>query len=658
MQWRGGIPHFRGPQEKGLMDYIVVLAGVALLLGLGLAYVLSGVQVIGEDESGLIIKKYGAPLPPGRLVALEGEAGYQAELLPPGWHFGYPFWRFKVSRVPVVVVRHGHIALVVANGGTSIPPGCILGREVACDSFQDARAFLEGGGQKGRQLAFLTAGTYRINPALFTVITPENAEVFDMEVEDLEIFSVGPDKVGIVTTLDGRPIPAGDLAGVPVEGHDSFQSAQQFLDAGGCRGLQEQVLLSGSWNLNPWFVQVEQIPMTEVPIGYVGVVVSYVGREHLDVSGDEFTHGDLVERGRKGVWIEPLLPGKHPLNARVMKVELVPTTNIVLNWAQRTEQHKYDEKLSPITVRSRDGFSFMLDVSQIIHISMKQAPRVISRVGSMQNLVDHVLQPTVANYFRNSAQQVTVLEFLSARTDRQREAYEAIRGALGAYDVECIDTLVGDIQPPGELMKTQTDRKIAEELQRTYEVQREAQVRRRELERATAVANMQTEVVRSEQMVAISEKGALAAEETAKGEAARTRLHADAEAHGLRQRADAEAHGLRQRAEAESEAKRLHGSAEADATRLVGEAKAEAYRTGVAALGGQAFTAVQLATVLAQHGVKLVPEIALGQDGGGGQGLLGALMARVLQNGPPQQVLQRPVKPPHGNGVESGHKPA
>ena len=64
-------------------------------------------------------------------------------------------------------------------------------------------------------------------------------------------------------------------------------------------------------------------------------------------------------------------------------------------------------------------------MSQIIHIGMKKAPRVISRVGSMQNLVDHVLQPTVANYFRNSAQEVTVLEFLSARSERQKEAYEA-----------------------------------------------------------------------------------------------------------------------------------------------------------------------------------------------------------------------------------------
>jgi uncharacterized membrane protein YqiK len=320
------------------------------------------------------------------------------------------------------------------------------------------------------------------------------------------------------------------------------------------------------------------------------------------------------------VCIEPLLPGKHPINNKVMKVELVPTTNIVLNWAGRVEQHKYDEKLAPITVRSRDGFSFTLDVSQIIHIGMKQAPRVISRVGSMQNLVDHVLQPTVANYFRNSAQQVSVLEFLSARTQRQQEAYDAIKGALSAYDVECIDTLIGDIQPPAELMKTQTDRKIAEELQRTYDVQREAQMKRQQLERETSIANMQGEVVRSEQMVAISQKNALAVEETARGEGARVRLAAEAEAHAMRQRAEAAA-----------TATRLNGDAEAEATKAIGTAKAEAYREGVLSMGGDAFVSVQLASILGEHGVKLVPDIAVGGSSDG-NGLANAMVAKLLRS--------------------------
>jgi uncharacterized membrane protein YqiK len=336
---------------------------------------------------------------------------------------------------------------------------------------------------------------------------------------------------------------------------------------------------------------VEPVALTEIPIGYVGVVVSYVGREHMDVSGDAFTHGDLVEKGRKGVWVEPLLPGKHPINTQVMKVELVPTTNIVLNWAQRTEAHQYDQRLSSILVRSKDGFSFSLDVSQIIHIGMKNAPRVISRVGSMQNLVDHVLQPTVGNYFRNSAQEVTVLDFLSARSERQREAFDNVKKAIDAYDVECIDTLIGDIVPPAELMKTQTDRKIAAELERTYDAQREAQVKRQALERETAVANLQNEVVRSEQMVRVAEQNAKATAESARGEANATRL----------------------RAEGTSAAARMNGEGEAAAIRFVG-------------------AAMQMASILGENKVKLVPDISV--SGEGSAGLANAMIAKLMtENG-------------------------
>jgi uncharacterized membrane protein YqiK len=580
-------------------------AAVAVVV-VGVAVAWSSVRVIAEDQSGLVIKRFGRPLASGRIIAMEGEAGYQARMLSPGWHFGFWRWRYKIVKVPVVVVQPGEIALVVAADGEAIPSERVLAREVVCDHFQDAEAFLRNRGERGRQVAFLTAGTYRVNPALFEVVMPSGAKAHGMAPDALHVYALPPDRVGIVTMLDGRPIPSGDLAGPVVNGHESFQRGQAFLDAGGCRGLQEEVLLSGSWNLNPWLVQVEPVPLTEIPIGYVGVVVSYVGREHVDISGDSFTHGDLVEKGRKGVWVEPLLPGKHPLNSRVMKVELVPTTNIVLNWAQRTEAHHYDERLSSILVRSKDGFSFSLDVSQIIHIGMKNAPRVISRVGSMQNLVDHVLQPTVGNYFRNSAQQVTVLDFLWARSERQKEAFENIRKAVEAYDVECIDTLIGDIAPPVDLMKTQTDRKIAAELERTYDAQREAQVKRQALERETAVANLQSEVVRSEQLVRIAEQNALAAAEAAKGDANATRL----------------------KAEGQAQAVRLTGEGEAASIRAVGAAKADAYRQGVEAIGNSGYTAMQLATTLGEHKVKLVPEIAVSGDGS--SGLANAMIARIL----------------------------
>jgi uncharacterized membrane protein YqiK len=589
-----------------LLEHLWIAAGLTALLAAVAVAVFSGTWVIAADQSGLVVKRFGPPLASGRIIALHGEAGYQARLLSPGWHFGLWRWRFRVVKVPAIVVRPGEIALIVAADGASMPNEHVLGKAVPCDDFQDAEAFLTSGGERGRQLAMLTAGTYRINPALFEVVTPATAARAGMSANDLRVHQIQPERVGIVTALDGHPIAAGDLAGPTVPGHESFQRAQVFIEAGGCRGLQEEVLLSGSWNLNPWLVQVEQVPLVEVPIGYVGVVVSYVGREHLDVSGDAFTHGDLVERGRKGVWMEPLLPGKHPLNTKVMKVELVPTTNIVLNWAQQTEAHHYDARLSSIVVRSRDGFSFSLDVSQIIHIGMRNAPRVISRVGSMQNLVDHVLQPTVGNYFRNSAQEVTVLEFLSARSDRQRHAFEDIRKAIEAYDVECIDTLVGDIAPPAELMKTQTDRKIAEELERTYEVQREAQITRQALERETAVANLQGEVVRSEQMVKVAQQNALAAAEQARGEG----------------------NALELRAQGQAASVRLAGDAEATMLRAVGAAKAEAYTLGVSAVGESGYTAMQIATILGEHHVKVVPDIAVSGDGGAG--MANVMLAKLV----------------------------
>lgn len=580
---------------------LYILAGlvVVLIVGLAVSRTALGLVVIGEREVGIIVKKFSShSLPAGRLVALNGEAGYQADTLSPGWHFFYFPWQYNVLKIPVINIPQGEIALVLANDGESIPSERILAKMVDCDNFQSARKFLLNGGEKGRQLGILTAGTYRINTAQFNIITAANAEKNGMSVAQMRVYAVLPDKVGIVTALDGAPIDEGEIAGPVIAGHDSFQSAQRFIAGGGRRGLQEQVILSGTWNLNPWFVVVEQTPMTEIPIGHVGVVISFVGKPHEDVSGADFKHGDLVNQGHKGVWVTPLYPGKHPLNVRIMKVELVPTTNIVLNWAQRTESHKYDAKLSSITVRSRDGFSFNLDVAQIIHVGALDAPKVISRVGSMQNLVDHVLEPTVGNYFRNSAQAYTVLDFLIARSDRQNEAAAHIHAAIGAYNVEAVDTLIGDITPPEELMRTQIDRKIAEEQRKTFEVQQAAQTQRQQLVRETSLADIQQNVVKAEQGVNIAE------------------LESNAQI---------------KRATGEAEAIRLRATGEAEGIRVIGQAKADAYQAGVLALGPQGYTAIQVMQIIGDQRVRVVPDVSVtGQQGG--TGLTDALLGMILKS--------------------------
>ncbi|MCA9987591.1 MAG: hypothetical protein KDE59_24950 [Anaerolineales bacterium] len=567
--------------------FSIGLGLVLFLLFLAFLFLATGLVVVRENEVGILVKRFGKSLPAGQLIALKGEAGYQADTLAPGWHLG--IWRthYIIRVVKAITIPQGQIGLIVAASGEPIPVERLLGSVVDCDNFQDARKFLANGGQKGRQLGILTAGTYRINTALFQVITAANASHVDMRSEDLRVHEIKPGMVGIVSTLDGDPIDEGEIAGPMITGHNNYQDAAIFLHQGGRRGLQEQVLLSGAWNLNPWFVQVEQVPMTEIPIGYVGIVISYVGKAHEDVSGESFKHGNLVEPGHKGVWVTPLYPGKHPLNSRTMKVELVPTTNIVLNWAQRTEAHAYDAKLSPITVRSRDGFAFNLDIAQIIHIGATDAPKVISRAASVQNLVDHVLQPIVGNYFRNSAQEYTVLDFLNARSERQAAAAKHINTALAAYDVQAIDTLIGDITPPERLMITQTDRKIAEEERLTYQVQRQAQIERQELVRETAMADIQQEMVKSEQGVQIARLAAQSAVEQAKGDAI--------------------------------------------ATREVGQAKADVYRSGVDALGPQGYVTLQLMQIVGENKLRIVPDVSVT---GSQQGtLVDSLLGLSLRDG-------------------------
>src|ERR1051326_8864812 len=183
--------------------------------------VVFGAVMIHEREVGIVVKRWAAgELPPGSLIALNGEAGYQADTRPPGLHLWYFPFKYRIIKAPVTIVPQGEIALIMAADGASIPSGRILGRVVECDNFQDARKFLVNGGEKGRQLGILTSGTYRINTALFLVIGSATAEQHGMFPQELQLRHVEPDMVGIVTTNDGVPIEAGEIAGPVIAAHD------------------------------------------------------------------------------------------------------------------------------------------------------------------------------------------------------------------------------------------------------------------------------------------------------------------------------------------------------------------------------------------------------------------------------------------------------
>ena len=574
-----------------------------------------GMVIIPEDKIGLITKKFvliGAnkSLPDGKIIALNGEAGFQGKSLAPGLYWGYWVWQYTIDQCPLTIIPKGKLGLLSAKDGAQLPTGAILARHVECDNYQDTEAFLRNGGQRGKQVGYLNNGTYRINPFLF-------------EITMAEITNIEDGQVGVMTALDGIPLDAGNIAGIVIDGHNNFQDFDKFLSNHGQRGLQIQVIQAGNYSLNPWAVEVEKVPMTQIPIGHVGVVISYVGKEGKDVTGEGFKHGNIVNKGEKGVCISPLDPGKYAINPYAHKIEIVPTTNLVLNWATgRNESHKLDAGLSTITVRSKDGFPFNLDVSQIIHIPAPEAPKVIARFGSMQNLVSQVLEPTIGNYFRNSAQTSDVIAFLSTRQERQNAAKASISKVLEEYNVYAVDTLIGDITPPDSLMKTLTDRKIAQEEEVTFETQRKAQDQRKNLESAKSLADMQGQMVAAQQSVEISQREAEAMVKKSEGAATALKLKAAAEAEAKKVTAEADAKQIE-----------LTGNAEATKIEAIGKATAEAYKLQVDAMGQDNFSKLKVTEQIGKNGIKIIPEILI--TGGGENspisGLLGMELLKQIQ---------------------------
>ncbi len=634
-------------QEILLTYWWQILLVLCLVLYQYILRLIFGMVIVPEDKIGLVTKKFvlfgkNKELPAGRIIATKGEAGFQAKTLAPGLYFGKWPWQYDIKMEYFTVIPEGKIGLILSKDGAEIPTGNILAKKVECDNFQDAEGFLNNAGQKGRQSAYITAGSYRINTLLF-----------ELSISDM--VRIQESMVGIITTLDGLPIEADQIAGNLIQGHNNFQDFDAFIKNGGNRGLQPQVILAGSYNLNPWAVQIEETLMTEIPIGYVGVVISFIGKEGNDLTGADFKHGNIVSKGSKGVWLEPFGPGKYPINKYTTKVELVPTTNLVLNWASaRSEAHNLDKNLSTITVRSKDGFPFNLDVAQIIHVPTTEAPKVIARFGNMVNLVSQVLEPTIGNYFRNSAQDSDVIAFLSSRKERQESAKAHIKKVLDEYNVNAVDTLIGDIVPPESLMKTLTDRKLAEEQKLTYNTQKLAQETRQGMEKETAIADMQKDIVKAQQSVEIAERTANAAVKKSEGDAVSVKLAVNAEAEATKARAFAEAEATKARAQAESEAIKLKASAQAEQISLTGTAEAgkileigkstaEAYQLAVEALGGDNFTRYKITEELANANIKLMPDVLINGNNGGSSidGLLGLKLLEMMN---PEQSAKNNAK--------------
>src|SRR5438128_1240673 len=632
---------------------------------------------IGADELGIVEAVDGEPMPPGRIFAPDraqnahnnfqdpiafikqgGVKGIQLRTLPPGLWPIHPYL-FRVSVGKTTVIPQGKVGIVTAADGAPLDAGRLLAKAIEGHlSFQNAELFVSSGGQRGPQVDILTPGTYRIlsqsvpleggteaKPGLFTV------RLYDATV-------ISENQIGLVEALDGAPLNPGDYVAESVAGHDNFQDGHEFIDGKGQRGPQKDILLPGTYYINPLLFKVILETAKEIKPGEVAVIVSNTGKDpsddirrqmaakvrermereekeqaeqsaaRLDKIDDkrtaeeiktELMTGDPADRrldegaheayvvpeGYRGIQETVVGPGRYYVNTLAITPIVIPTTNQTVEWTSGEVVNTFN----PFEVISKDGFTMQLEVRVVFRVKPEDAPFMVAKIGGIDRLIQNVMHPLIDSIFRNQASESSAMAYLQNRHEEQERAEARVRAHLLKYHVDVVNVLICHIHLPEELMKTQTEKILAEQRQNMYNAQREAEEKRIQLERTKSQADNQKDLM-----------GATVGVEIAGKRAEQRKAEGEGEAHYILQT----------------------GKAEAEKVRLMGEAQGVAYREQVNALGAQGVAVVETLKVIGEKGVRITPDILASGAGSDGTGGIGTLLLLNL--------FREQMKLPTGNG--------
>ena len=644
-------------------------------------FLIAGLKLIGDYQVGILTKKmFGKTMPQGRVVARNGEVGVQADILMPGLYWRIPIiW--KIHKVPVTEITPYEVGIVESIDGIAIPQGRLLGDEIECNHFQDAKMFLDNGGMKGPQVSILRPGTYRIN-------------MYAFKIRKAPLTEVPPEKIGVVIANDGEPLPSGFIVAPrplldptkeypKVRNSQYFQDGQAFLISAGHRGPQLDTLQPGRYYINPLLFKVELYDVAEVPPGYVAVLRSNVGMDLERKQGEPIPNVGAVgpvttsrpdkqlvaiaqpiheevetllilDKNMRGIWVEPIAPGKYNLNPLAFTAYLVPTSAVTIDWASgvdqraihetpqaakmsgiKTSSEAYDSatgsekateffKFSQLRVTSMDGFQLEVDVRMIIRIRPQNAAFIIARFGSVKNLIEQIVHPLIDSSFRNKAGEEKAINFIMSRTELQRSALEKAQAQFEVYHVEAQNLLIAYIKVDQALLDTQTKREIALQQQAQYQQEALAQEKRIEVQSKAANADKQPEVVAAMLSIKIEDDKAEAKRKMAGGERDLNKITADGEKYRVQALADAESYRLKTVADGK-----------AYDQREVGKGLADAYRAQSEVIGPSSTAAIKLMDEVGVNGVKITPDILI-NAGAGEQGttsLLSTWLAQAVARG-------------------------
>jgi regulator of protease activity HflC (stomatin/prohibitin superfamily) len=601
---------------------------------------LRGFCLIRAYQVGILTKNMlGKKMPEGQIIARHGQVGIQAKTLMPGLYWRLPIiW--SVRKVPVVTIDIGSIGIVESIDGEALPKGRVLADEVECNQFQDAEMFLANHGKKGPQVGILRPGTYRINTILFNIAKAPAVKIAE-------------NTIGVAVAKDGIPLPTGYIIApkaLNVNGteadHKAYQNGQLFIDSKGYRGPQLDTLQPGIYYINPNLFDIKIEEVAEVLPGYVAVIRSNVGLELERASeGPDKTTGEgklcgpihedvekilITDKYTRGIWREPIAPGKYNLNAIAFTAYQVPTSAVTIDWASEgrigtevkgikpTEAKAAGVLYSfdPLKVTSKDGFQLEVNVRMVIRIQPGNAAYIIARFESVANLIDQIVHPLIDSSFRNKAGEKKAIDFFQSRTDLQTEALVHAKERFSEYNVEAQNLLIAYIDIPKDLLDTQTKKEIANQQQAQYDQEALAQEKRIAVMEKSSRADKQKDVIDAKLSIDIN------------NDRAEARVK---EADGIRRSVILQAQGTK-------ESTILVADGNSYKSKIEGDGVAAAYNAQKEAIGQQNVAIIKLIQEIAAGKIQIVPQILVGGgDASAGGNLFNAWLAQMLSQKVPKQ---------------------
>lgn len=441
----------------------------ATSLALGVVFLWNYCRVyVPEGHMAIVTSKTGKALPPGAILAEEGEKGVQRVPLAEGRHFLNPInneWRI----VKAQSVKVGQVAVVTSKTGKELPPGEIL----AADEVS-----------KGVWKNVLGPGTYRLNP-----------EGYD--VQALDAISIPIGYVGVVTSQAGKPAKKGSFAGP------------------GEKGVMEKVLQPGLYYVNARAYQIDvvEVGMNQVSIvGKSGTVVLTKG-QLVNVNGalkelQENTLARQVERrddyvrsnrdsgilsqseasslnlAQKKSQPAASAPGKRPGQDAEMAREIKKRKQAPLPQPKAPPADNVAFGMNQfVQFPSSDGFSILLDMTVEFELLPENISRIFMLYGDLPAVVSKIILPQILSVSRMKGSDYKARDFIDGggREKFQQEMTAELVRILGEKHILVRNAIVRHVEVPSEILEPIQQASIAKEQDLTNKTQRETAKKQAEL---------------------------------------------------------------------------------------------------------------------------------------------------------------------------------